>query len=208
MSFFKLMFYFFIVLFFFYSEAEEGELAADIGGGGFFPLNRSSREKTVLIYASPCISGNFLYGITDNFDSGVSLSWTKIDDMSSDSVLPGGSKGVEYMDYRHINIIPVFRYNVFPGYPISPHITAGAGVSVVKISRRQFYINERKLADYNAEDYSKALITFQGGADIVWRLPWWQLYMRSEFRFSGNKYNRALEMHLYAGFYWFLSSVY
>lgn len=208
MGFSKLLYYFFIVLFFFFSEAEEGELTADIGGGGFFPLNRSSREKTVLVYASPCIAGNFFYGITNNFDSGISLSWTKLDNMSSDSILPGGIEGVEYMNYRHINIIPLFRYNVFPGYPVSPHITAGAGISVVKISHRQFYIQDKKLADYDAEDYSKALMTFQGGTDIVWRLPWWHLYVRSEFLFSGNKYNRALEIHFYVGFYWFLSSVY
>ena len=188
-------------------KAEQGEFQFLFGAGGYFPLKQYTQDKTVYIYASYNIPVAFYFGITDNFDIGITGSFTRLTDTNINRDY-NGLTGREYFNYYHFNLNGRVRYNFFPGFPFfAPHIFVGAGNTIETFTNREFYIDGDKLyTEFKEEDYTTGNVNFQVGLDITSR-PWWFFLLNLELVFNQH-INGAnfFELNFYIGFDWMIST--
>jgi len=188
-------------------SAEQGEFQFMFGAGGYFPLKQYTQNKNVYIYASYNIPVAFYFGLTDNFDIGITGSFTRLTDTNINTEYNGLS-GREYFDYYHININGRLRYNWLPGYVFfAPHIFVGLGNNIENFSNRQFFVDgDRLYNDFNKGSYTDGTLNFQVGIDFTSRV-WWFFLLNLELVYNHTLDNtNFFELNFYIGFDWFLKS--
>ncbi len=184
--------------------AEEGELQMFLGTGAYIPFKQYTQDKTVYIYATYNIPISLNFGITDNLDIGIYGSYSKLYNTNINTKYKN-LKGVEYFDYRHININIQTRYNILPGFLFfAPHILLGVGNNIETYYNRAFYLNDNKkiYKDYKAENNTTGNINLQAGIDITSNF-WWFFLAKGEiildYTLNGNKF---MECNIYLGIRW------
>ncbi|MCK5808890.1 hypothetical protein KAH37_07905 [bacterium] len=187
---------------------EEGELQISGGVGGFFPLRHRAAGVEVSSFPGLTVPLNLLIGVSDNFDVGVMGEWGYLSDIVKNDISFGSLNGDEYSDYMHGSVALIARWNIVPGYAVSPHLIAGAGLFIERYYHRDFYVGGRLLADYDDELQVVPLFNGVVGADVVFRLPWWHLLIKGEFLFNANKNTLFVTLNISIGFSWMISSMY
>jgi hypothetical protein len=188
--------------------AEEGELQINGGVGGFFPLHHTKNGAVVSSFPGLTVPLQLLIGVHDNFDIGVMGEWGYLSDVVLKNMLYGVLNGDEYSDYMHGSVALFARWNMVPGYFIAPHLVVGVGLFIERYYNRDFYVGESALSEY--EGKAEVIPLFNGfvGVDIVVRLPWWHLFLKSEALFNANKNVLFLTLNFSVGFSWMISSIY
>jgi len=198
----------FIILLSFSLFAEEGEMQISAGVGGFFPLRHTTTSGEISSFPGLTVPLQVLIGIHDNFDVGLMGEWGYLSDITQEDVLFGSLRGDEYADYMHGSVMALFRWNFLPGYSISPHLTCGAGLFIERYYNRELYIGESIFPHYDSENRIIPLFNGFVGVDVVFRLPWWHLFIKGEVLFNANKNTLFLTANVYFGFSWMISSFY
>ena len=187
------------------SLAEKGEFQFFIGAGMLFPQNIETTDKTYVAYSSLLLGGQTYFGISDNFDLGVNFNYSYFQNSTVKGYTPPDEKGLVgdlWFDYRRITLVGQLRYNVFPGYMISPHVFVGGGGTFETFYNQTFFTD---VTSKNYDDYAVASWLIEGGADVTWRV-WWIFLVKVEATYAYSPYSKGFEAMGYIGADWFLKS--
>ncbi len=188
-------------------RAEEGEWQFHLGGGGYFPLSLKTEDRTVVVLASWQVAAATFFGFTDNFELGVQYGVTYLRDVYSKGSF-NGIAGREYFNYLANRLTLFARYNLYPGYAVSPHLFAGGGMLVATYRERAFYnANGQVIGDFEGPDYAQVHPCVTVGFNVQYRV-WEWLLLSLQGAFSWSPKALSLESSFLVGTTWFVKSYY
>ncbi len=188
-------------------RAEEGEWQFHLGGGGYFPFSLRTDDRTVVVLASWRVSASSFFGVTDNFDLGLQYGVTYLADIYAKKTF-NGVAGKEYFNYLSNSLTLLARYNIYPGYPFSPHLFAGGGMLVETFRERAFYTKGGLLVeDFEGSDYARVQPSLTAGFDLQYRV-WEWLLLSVQMAFTWSPAAMHLDTTFFVGATWFLKSYY
>ncbi len=189
------------------ARAEEGEWQFHLGGGGYFPLTLKADDRTVVVLASWQVAAASFFGFTDNFDLGLQYGVTYLADIYAKETF-NGIVGKEYFNYLANRLTLLARYNIYPGYPVSPHLFAGGGMLIETFRERAFYTKSGLVVDdFDGPDYARVQPCLTAGFDVQYRV-WEWLILSVQMGFSWSPRTMFLDTHFFVGATWFLKSYY
>ncbi len=182
--------------------AEKGELQFFAGSGGFFPFNITTHDKTTLIVATLNIPVSISWGFSDNFYLTFSGAFSYYNDAFLDKYKDSeGVTGDLYFNWKRIITNLQVKYNLYPGYEVSPHIILGIGQNTEIITDQALY--EKSVNKKSYEDYARIHMNFQAGFDVAWRI-WSILMTKAEVLFDYSLTGTyGIELNVYFGLNWF-----
>jgi len=188
-------------------HAEEGEWQFHLGGGGYFPFTMKTEDRTIVVLASWNVTTVSFFGISDNLDIGLQYAVTHFADVYTKRTYDT-IEGKEYFDYLGNKLQMLLRYNLYPGYDLSPHLVVGGGMLIETYRNRAFYNkNDLIVSDFDGSDYARVQPCVSGGIDLQYRV-WEWLILSFQTLFSWSPDTMHLETNFFFGARWFMKSYY
>lgn len=187
------------------ANAEKGEVEHLLGVGALFPQGIETYGRSYSQIATLLVGFQTFVGLSDNWDIGVKLDWTYLNNGKIDEFVDPKNqdlKGQFFFDYQRWTVSALARWNWLPGYSVAPHLFFGGGATFDLYNNQTLYTD---LAPVNYSNDVKVSWQAQAGMDVQWRF-WGPLLAKIEAGYEYSPLSRGMEIMFWFGADWYIKS--